>query len=151
MENNSQKANSRPKAQKYTLISDPNDPDAIITYRVTPVVHDALAEFFARLGIQEVERVLSTKVFSQAFTQVEVEMKRELLFQFFHNVLLATDIQLHGENRFVGPSTRGQNHHFEYEAPLVEGEGGEVPDDEDFDLQALRAETELFEDEPDAE
>lgn len=85
----------------FTIVSAPNDPRAIITYQVTPEVHNALAEFLARIGKGEMEQIFGMKVFGQAFSEVEVEIKTELVFQFFANMLLPADIQLHGKNRFT--------------------------------------------------
>ena len=62
--------------------------NTIIKYAVSQDVHEALLQFFERLDKKTEQAVLSAPKNDVVFSEVEKEIKSELLFQFYLNRLL---------------------------------------------------------------
>lgn len=59
-----------------------------IKYTVSPEMHQTLVDFFSRLDINTVNRVLSTPRGNEVFSKEEREIKEHILFQFYFQELL---------------------------------------------------------------
>ncbi len=74
----------------------------VIHYDVTLDVHDAVLNLFDKLHLDDIKRILSApNADGTRFTDVEVEIKTDFIFQFFHYCL--QDAELNQKPKYVRP------------------------------------------------